>query len=409
MPEPFSRIQSYIDSHLHEMADLESLLTRHRALAPENGGDGESEKCAALEKWLIAHGITELEHYDAPDTRVSCGIRPNLVATVPGIDGSECVWVCVHLDVVPAGEETLWESDPWTAVEKDGKIYGRGTEDNQQGLASGVLAALAFVKQGIAPRRTLKLLFMADEEVGSAYGMNFLLREHGSLFSKNDRVLIPDGGDREGRTIEIAEKGILWLKFRIKGRQSHGSRPDQGCNAMTASCDLALRIHALSQVFSRKDELFEPPCCTFEPTMHLQNVSGVNIIPGEDVFCADCRILPCYSLDEVREKVREAVCETEKKYGVTVDVSELQAECASQTPRTAAVAQELFKSLKAVHGLDARFIGIGGGTVAAGLRHSGIDAVVWSSMDSCAHQPNEYAVLQNIARDAATIAFMALF
>lgn len=407
MSEQFSRIQSYIESHVPDMAELESLLTRHKALAPENGGDGESEKCAALEQWLAAHGITDLKHYDAPDARVSSGVRPNLVATVPGIDDSERVWVCAHLDVVPAGEESLWESDPWTAVEKDGKMYGRGTEDNQQGLASGVLAALAFVRQEIQPRRTLKLLFMADEEVGSAYGMNFLLEKHSPLFSKSDRILIPDGGDPQGRTIEIAEKGILWLRFRVKGTQAHGSRPDQGCNAMTASCDLALRIHSLSDVFSRKDSLFEPSCSTFEPTMHLQNVSGVNIIPGEDVFCADCRILPCYSLDEVRQKVREAVSKTEKAYGVTVDVSELQAECASETPRESAVAQELAQSLKAVHGLDARFIGIGGGTVAAGLRRRGLDAVVWSSMDSCAHQPNEYAVLKNISRDAATIACMA--
>ena len=113
------------------------------------------------------------------------------------------------MDVVPPGDLSQWKTDPYTVVEKDGKLYGRGVEDNQQGLVSGVFAALAYVKQHILPEHTIKLLFMADEEVGSAYGMIYLVNKYPELFAKNDLILIPDGGDPKGETIEVAEKSFL--------------------------------------------------------------------------------------------------------------------------------------------------------------------------------------------------------
>lgn len=405
--QEFSALKSYIESHTKEMVELETILTGIQAIAPESGGDGESKKCAALEEWLKKNGITRLEHFDAPDSRVSSGVRPNLIATIPGNKDDYNIWVCAHLDVVPAGELSLWNTDPWTVVEKDGRIYGRGVEDNQQGLVSGVFAALAFVKQHILPEHTIKLLFMADEECGSEYGMHYLVKNHIDLFGKNDLILIPDGGDPEGATIEIAEKNIFWVKFHTMGKQSHGSRPDLGRNAMLAGCELALKINSLEKVFDKKDNLFDPPYSTFQPTMKLNNVSSVNIIPGDDVFFADCRINPCYSLDEVRAEMKKLISEVEQKYDVKIEMTEIQAEQSKATPVDAPVVKSLAAAIKGAHGIDARCIGIGGGTVGACLRNKGFDCVVWSTMDELCHQPNEYAVIKNIAIDAETIAYMA--
>lgn len=405
--QEFSALKSYIESHTKEMVELETILTGIQAIAPESGGDGESKKCAALEEWLKKNGITRLEHFDAPDLRVSSGVRPNLIATIPGNKDDYNIWVCAHLDVVPAGELSLWNTDPWTVVEKDGRIYGRGVEDNQQGLVSGVFAALAFVKQHILPEHTIKLLFMADEECGSEYGMHYLVKNHIDLFGKNDLILIPDGGDPEGATIEIAEKNIFWVKFHTMGKQSHGSRPDLGRNAMLAGCELALKINSLEKVFDKKDNLFDPPYSTFQPTMKLNNVSTVNIIPGDDVFFADCRINPCYSLDEVRAEMKKLISEVEQKYDVKIEMTEIQAEQSKATPVDAPVVKSLAAAIKGAHGIDARCIGIGGGTVGACLRNKGFDCVVWSTMDELCHQPNEYAVIKNIAIDAETIAYMA--
>jgi len=233
------KIFIFIDNSTDLAVELETELTKRPAVSPESGGEGELEKCLFLENWLRTHGITQLERYDAPDEKAKNGIRPNLIATINGSDENNGrLWILSHLDVVPPGEEKLWDSDPWTVIRKDDspgpRVIGRGVEDNQQGLVSSVLAALAFVSQGLTPLRTIKLLFAADEEVGSAFGIEWLVKNHSGLFKKNDMVLVPDGGDIKGECIEIAEKNILWMRFATHGKQAHGSMPDLGANAFLA-------------------------------------------------------------------------------------------------------------------------------------------------------------------------------
>lgn len=395
-------VKEFLDSQRKEIVNLETILTSHIAIAPEGEGDGETEKCNALEAWLREKGFTDIKRYEAPDSRVSSGSRPSLVVTIPGTDDSSRIWVMAHIDVVPTGDLKLWNTDPWKVVEKDGKIYGRGVEDNQQGLCSAAFAGLYYIKNGITPSHTVKLLFVADEENGSTYGCNYLLHEH-KLFKKEDLILIPDGGDPKGETIEIAEKNIMWITFHVQGKQTHGSRPDSGANACLAADDLAVRVHNLEKIFNKKDDLFEPNYSTMQPTKRLANVDSINIIPGEDTFSFDCRILPCYKLAEVKKEIDRCCREIEAEYGVKVEYTTPQCAESPATPVTAPVAQKLAAALKTVHNIDAKFIGIGGGTVGAELRREGIDAVVWSTLDDQAHQPNEYCVIDNLIKDAETL------
>ena len=396
----FETLARTIDAGRKEIIELETLLTSIPALAPESDGNGELDKCEALEGWLKKNGITKLERFDAPDSRAKNGIRPNLVATIDGEDDDLPIWVMAHLDVVPVGEISLWKTDPWKVVEKDGKIYGRGVEDDQQGLVSGVFAALAFIRNGVKPAHTVKLLFVADEEVGSTYGIQYLLKAH-KLFRPQDLIIIPDGGDSNGETVEVAEKNLIWLKVRTLGKQSHGSRPDEGANAFLANCELAMRLNALeTTVFNAKDALFEPDHSTFQPTKKEANVPNINTIPGEDVFYRDCRILPQYTLDVVRAEIRRIVAEIEKKYGVKIETSEEQAVESPATPVTAPVVNKLSEAIEKVSGRKAKPIGIGGGTVGAYLRIEGYQAVVWGTLDETAHQPNEYCIVENLIKDA---------
>lgn len=394
--------KDFFNEQRNEIVNLETILTSHIAIAPEGNGDGETEKCNALEKWLREKGFNNIERYEAPDSRVSSGSRPSLVVTIPGTDDSSRIWVMAHIDVVPTGDLKLWNTDPWTVVEKDGKLYGRGVEDNQQGLCSAVFAALYYLKNKITPSHTIKLLFAADEENGSEYGIIWLIRNT-SLFRKNDLVLIPDGGDPKGETIEIAEKNLLWLRVHVMGKQTHGSRPDSGANACLAACDLSLRLHNLEKVFNKKDSLFEPDYSTFQPTKREKNVDSINIIPGEDTFCMDCRILPCYKLADVLQEVEKCCRAVEAEYGVKVEYTTPQRSESPATSVNAPVAQKLAAALKKVHNIDAKFIGIGGGTVGAELRREGIDAVVWSTLDDQAHQPNEYCIIDNLIKDSQTL------
>ena len=392
----------FLNNSRLQIIELQTLLTSIPAIAPEGGGDGETKKCDALQKWLRENGFEHIERFEVPDSRVSSGKRPSLVVTVPGQNDSQRVWVMAHLDVVPVGDPKLWKTDPWTVVEKDGRVYGRGVEDNQQGLCSAVFAALYFVRNGIMPAHTIKLLFVADEENGSTYGAIWLINNT-QLFRQNDLILIPDGGDSEGRTIEIAEKNLLWLSVHVMGKQTHGSRPDSGANACLAANALSLKLNALEKFFDKRDPLFEPDYSTFQPTKREKNVDSINIIPGEDRFCMDCRILPCYSLEEVLAKVDECCRSVEEEYRVKIEYETPQKSESPATPVTAPVAQKLAQSIKKVHGLEPRFIGIGGGTVGAEFRRKGIDAVVWSTLDDQAHQPNEYCIIDNLIKDALTL------
>jgi succinyl-diaminopimelate desuccinylase len=256
----------------------------------------------------------------------------------------------------------------------------------------------------------VKLLFAADEETGSGFGISWLLKNHPELFHKNDMVLIPDGGDKDGSTIEIAEKNLLWIRFTTKGFQAHGSRPDLGANAHLAGAELAVQLHyGLSEKFSTRDPLFEPDFSTFQPTKKEANVPNINTIPGEDVFCCDMRILPCYPVSEVLKEVDRIKAEIEKRHGVTITYSLAQRTESRPTSKDASLVKLLAKNVEEVYEVKTRPIGIGGGTVGAFLRNEGIDSVVWSRTSDTAHQPNEYVLLENILGDAKVMALMMFF
>ena len=115
--------KDFLNNSRSQIVELEALLTSHPAIAPEGGGDGETKKCDALESWLKQNGFSNIQRYEAPDSRVSSGSRPSLVVTIPGKDDSKSIWVMAHIDVVPVGDLSLWHTDPWKVVEKDGKLY----------------------------------------------------------------------------------------------------------------------------------------------------------------------------------------------------------------------------------------------------------------------------------------------
>ncbi|GMO36354.1 MAG: M20 family metallo-hydrolase [Termitinemataceae bacterium] len=404
------KIFSFIDKSKDLAVELETALTKIPALSPDSDGEGELEKCIFLEGWLKEHGITDHTRLDAPDSRAKGGVRPNLVAAIAGTDETlPRLWIMSHLDVVPPGEASLWQSDPWTVVQKDGKLIGRGVEDNQQGLVSSVIAVHAIMKQGLKPKRTVKLLFAADEECGSSYGIEWILKNKKDIFKPDDLVLIPDSGDCEGITMEIAEKNQLWVKLRTVGKQSHGSRPDLGNNAFLASSDLAVLLHnELYKKFDKTDTLFEPPFSTFEPTKKEANVPNINTIPADDIFYMDIRILPVYPVQTVLDEISKIKTVIENKYNVQIECTCIQSMESKSTPKDSPLVTLLTRAVKEVYSVDTKVIGIGGGTVAAYLRNENIDSVAWSRMDETAHQPNEYVYIKNILDNAKVMALLMI-
>jgi len=149
------KIESYREDMIKAQVDICAL----KAISPESGGEGEYEKAQYI-KNLVSFA-DEIKEYDAKDERAKNGIRPNIVAKVYGKDRSKAIWIMSHMDVVPEGDRSLWNSDPFKAVVKDGKIYGRGVEDNQQAVVSSIFAAKAFKDLGIKPEYDINLLFVS--------------------------------------------------------------------------------------------------------------------------------------------------------------------------------------------------------------------------------------------------------
>ena len=406
--ELFDKIAKRLDGYEDFAVETERRLTAIPALDPDSGGDGEGKKAALILEILGEIGLTDVTVLDCPDERVSTGVRPNIVARVAGADHSKTLWIMAHMDVVPVGDLKSWESDPWDVKVADGKIYGRGVEDNQQGLVGGLCLAKALLDEGATPPYDLGLLFVADEETGNKYGIEYLLDNH-EIFKKDDVIVVPDGGEPDGSMIEVAEKGIVWFKITVKGRQTHGSTPDRGINAHYAASKLIVRLHDLYQEYDLRDEVYDPPISTFEATKVEVGVPNVNSLPGEHIFYMDCRVMPDYPIDKVVATVESMAQEVDKAVGTTtaVEVTQRQ-DAAPPTAVDAPVVGLLQAAVKDVYGVEAKPMGIGGGTVAAFIRRKNYAAAVWSRMDETMHGPNEYCIIENLLGDAKVLAHVLL-
>jgi succinyl-diaminopimelate desuccinylase len=405
--ERFRLVSERLDTYPEQVIELQRQLVSRVALGPEVGGAGEADKALFLTELLQSWGL-EVHNYPAPDDRVPAGSRPNLVAYLPG-NRPEKVWVLSHTDVVPPGDLSLWDADPFTLRVDGDRLYGRGAEDDHHGIVMSLMAVRAFLDLKITPARTLALALVADEETGNARGLAYLLREHPGLFAPRDLIIVPDAGRHDGTMIEVAEKSILWLKVTLLGQQGHASRPHKAKNTLRAAAHVIVALDDLHREFPRHDPLFRPPMSTFEPTKKEANVPNINTIPGRNVFYLDCRVLPDYDLAQVIERARAIGVAAAEKFGVTLTVESVQTlASAPPTAPDAPVVKALQQAVREVYGREATPQGIGGGTVAAFFRQAGLPAAVWMTANDCAHQPNEFCFLSHLLGDAKVLAHVCL-
>ncbi len=403
-PESYDKIARRIEQFRDQMVDLQVRLTGIPAIAPASGGEGEARKAEFLAGILKQSGFKDITMIKAPDLDAPAGYRPNILAYHKGKSSARTVWVMTHMDVVPPGELSLWSGNPFKAWVAKGRVYGRGVEDNQQDMVASLFAVKAFQAEGLLPACDIAVALVADEETGSGKGIGYVLEKH-KVFRKQDLIVVPDAGNENGTMIEVAEKSILWLKFKTLGKQAHGSTPERGINSFKAASYLITSLTRLYDFFPERERLFAPPLSTFEPTKKEANVPNINTIPGEDVFYMDCRILPKYKVADVEKRIKTIAADIERKFRVRIEIGvEQKAPAAPPTPAQAPVVMALRKAIKSVYRKEARAMGIGGGTVAALFRRAGFNAACWSRLDDTAHQPNEYSVIDNMVGDAKVFA-----
>jgi len=392
-------LNNVVDSCRKEMIDDIIEINGIPSINPRMGGQGEFERFKWIEKKLRSSNI-EYKVYDIKDEAVPQGIRRNITVSFKGsVDTGKTLWFIAHLDTVNSGDLSLWNTDPFKPYADGDRIYGLGTEDNSQAVIEMLYICKIMKKNCIATKCNIGFIFASDEETGSRYGLHALLKEN--IFSTNDEAIVPDGGSPDGCFVEIAEKSQLWIKFTVKGKQAHASMPQLGINACSAGMHLGVVLEdTLKEKYNYRDELFNPPYSTIELTQKFANVDSPNILPGIDQFVMDLRILPRYEVAQVLVTIDDIIKSFEEaNEGIKVSYEFLtKVEAPEPTSPDSEIVRKLVSSISEA-GRNAYFGGIGGGTCAAILRKHNIPAVVWSTLDELAHQPNEYVLVSNVVND----------
>ncbi|MCD6513492.1 MAG: M20 family metallo-hydrolase [Candidatus Odinarchaeota archaeon] len=360
-------------------------LVSRNSVNPASGGPGESEKADYLQELLENMGLKVIR-YETTDNH---GInRPSIITE---IGSGNTLWIIAHIDTV--APDKGWTSDPFKLKVEDDKVVGLGVNDKGVGIMSALLVLKEITEKDIEIKYKLKVGFIADEEAGSTYGLKYLIKQ--GVFKEGDRALVPDAGNKEGTMLEIAEKGILWLKFTTKGKGIHASKPHKGDNAHLKAMRFAVKLYeVLHAKFNEKDELFDPPVSTFEPTKKEKNIDSINKIPGEDVHYWDCRILPQYSIDEIISTITDVA----NKFNVSVDV--VMREDSSKVDPNDWIVRKTVNAVKEELGIEPKLMGIGGGTFAGILRKIGVPSVVWHIGSETEHQANEWELIDNYIKNA---------
>lgn len=233
--------------------------------------------------------------YDIEKQRFDHGDnRSSLIIKIPGKENFGGIAFCGHLDTVSLGDESLWSHPPLGFEMEKGLVYGRGAADMKGGVASIIEMGRCILESDIDLEKPVYLCFTADEEVG---GIGILSMLDSDWLQKVDEVVICEPSDEK---IGIAEKGALWLKIEIKGKSSHGSRPEIGTNALENGI-----------LFSKK--LREYVCTTEEHdllgsnTMVITKINGglmTNIIPDYAAMEMDIRTIPSTDHENIYKKAK---------------------------------------------------------------------------------------------------------
>lgn len=188
-----------------------------------------------------------------PDSDIFVGgPRPekyNVVARLRARSGStrKPLLLLAHLDVVEA-LKTDWSPglDPYVFTERDGYYYGRGTSDDKAMAAIFAANLIRMKREGYVPDRDIIVALTADEEGGTANGVEWLLKNHRGLVDAG--VVINEGGGgtlRDGKpffnSVQATEKVFQNVTLRATNRGGHSSvpRPD---NAITALADALSKV-----------------------------------------------------------------------------------------------------------------------------------------------------------------------
>ncbi len=317
--------------------------------------------------------------------------RPNVIGRLgSGNNNGKSLLMPGHMDIVPAGEG--WDTDPFEVIEKDGKLYGRGTLDNKGPLASILVAAQVLKKLNLDAELHGELLIaaLADEEAedpdGIDYGIGYLMEE--KLIHPTYSV-IPDIGENMKR-IDIAEKGRTVIKINAYGKQAHGSTPERGINAIYMMAKLVTEIEKLKMTYRVHPVLGHPSLNTGE----IHGGAAPNIVPGTCTIYIDIRTVPGMTKESVIAELQSCVDKVESGKFETEVMSWNDPHGIDPDNE---VVRAIQKNAREILGFEPEPFGMGGGTYAKTLNLNGVLAVGWGPGDDEAfHVANEFVATRQL-------------
>ena len=345
----------------------------------------------ALIDWVVGyldgHGIAARLTFD--ETRS----KANLFATIGPQDAGGGVILSGHTDVVPVAGQA-WDSDPFALVERDGRLYGRGTAD----MKSFIAIALALVPEfkARALKRPIHLALSFDEEVG-CFGAPRLIEALPQGTGRPGLVIV---GEPTNMEVANAHKGCHVFATSVTGLEAHSSAPQRGVNAIVAASEIIQFIAGLAgeaRTASRPASGFEPPYTSF----NIGTISGgtaMNIIARDCEFTWEFRPLPGEDSAAIRARIDAFVASDllprlrQVHPGADVTTRAL-ASVPGLAAETGSPAEELARQLTGANQSTV----VAYGTEAGLFQGAGIPAVICGpgSMEQ-GHQPNEFITLAQI-------------
>lgn len=317
-------------------------------IAIKSVNENEIEVANYLKDLFAEYGI-ESKIVPVTDTRV------NLVAEIGS--GHPVIGISGHMDVVSPGDESEWTSDPFTLTERDGKLYGRGTNDMKAGLVNLALVMIELKENHELKNGTVRFMATTGEEVGGAGSKK--LYEEGYMDDVDYLWVAEPSHD----TIIYSHKGSLNFKVTSFGEASHSSMPDQGYNAINPLMKFLLELDEKLNSDTRSNNVLGKLVMS---TTIFNAGNQVNSIPERAVAEINVRTIPEFNNDEVIEIFKK----TAEKYNN--EGAKIQVDVTMSLPSVFTTGQndmvELAKELGKKHlGLDISLKGSPGVTDASNL------------------------------------------
>ncbi|HEV8130125.1 MAG TPA: ArgE/DapE family deacylase [Acidobacteriota bacterium] len=251
------------DYLIETLRDLIGIDSRNPSLV--SGGPGEAEIAAYVADRLRNINL-QVEIFE-PESR-----RTSVVGILKGTGSGRTLIFNAHLDTV--GVEGM--RDPFSALVRDGRVYGRGAYDMKGSVAACMAAAKALADAGIDLKGDLMVATVADEEYASLGTAMLLKRYPGKI----DAAIVTEPTELE---ICVAHKGFIWLEVETIGKAAHGSRCDEGVDANIHMGRFLAELDKLAcRLRSRKGH---PRVGS--PSLHAAMLSGGT---GLSTYAANCKL-----------------------------------------------------------------------------------------------------------------------